>query len=83
MDRCIVELASRLATVRETLGPRVYRIACQRALLAIGVAVHIEAERRARKRRRRVRPPRSDAVVVRFPLARTRENRCDSPGREP
>ena len=80
MDRRLVELASRLATVRETLGIRVYRIACQRALLAIGVAVHIEAERRARRRTAR---PRSEAVVVRFPLARARENRDDSVGREP
>jgi hypothetical protein len=79
----MVELASRLATVRETLGIRVYRIACQRALLAIGVAVHIEAERRARKRRRLARPPLSEAVVVRFPLARARENEDNSSGREP
>lgn len=81
MDRGIVEVAARLAAVREALGARICRAACRRALHAIAAAVHGEAERRAGRRRR---PPASrPGTVVRFPLARARANRGGDGGREP
>jgi hypothetical protein len=82
MDKRILEVAARLATVRETLGARVCRAACGRALVAIAGAVQAEAERRAGPRRSPKPTPPTD-TVVRFPLARARANRGQSPGREP
>lgn len=70
MDDRLVAVVVRLLGVRQALGEPTFHDAVGRALQAIAVTVHAEAERRAH-RKRRVRP---HAIVVPFPLARTRPN---------
>ena len=71
MDKKIVQVAMRLASVKEHLGRRAFRDAVARALLGIAVAAHREAERRAARGGRWPRRA-STAAVIRFPLARAR-----------
>ncbi|MBI1691044.1 hypothetical protein ABEV34_10545 [Methylorubrum rhodesianum] len=55
MDDEVLDLLGRLASVRREMGDAVYRDALERAVIGIGVAAHIEAERRA-LRHARLRP---------------------------
>jgi hypothetical protein len=67
----LIEIVSRLATVRATLGEDTYRDAVRRALVGVGLAVRDEAERRAGVRGG------PDGIVIRFPLGRPDRNEHD------
>ena len=55
MDERVLDLLTALAAIQRELGPAVYDDAVERARLGVGVAAHIEAERRALRHRRRRR----------------------------
>ncbi|MCJ2082487.1 hypothetical protein [Methylobacterium sp. J-090] len=55
MDEAVLDLLERLVTVRRELGENVYQDAVERAVIGVGVAAHIEAERVA-LRHARLRP---------------------------
>ncbi|POR42181.1 hypothetical protein [Methylobacterium sp. V23] len=63
MDEGTLDLLARLVTVRRELGEVVYQDALERAVIGVGVAAHIEAERVA-LRHARVHP---EGNVVRLP----------------
>jgi len=71
MDDLLIKVLSRLVTIQETFGNRVFEDAAHRALVAAGVAVQIEAERNAGTSDR----PTRDQQVIPFPLAKARRNR--------
>ena len=64
MDEAVLDLLERLVTVRRELGETVYQDAVERAVIGVGVAAHIEAERVA-LRHARLRP--DGGNVIRLP----------------
>lgn len=71
MDDLLLKVLSRLVTIQETFGSRVFEDAAHRALVATAVAVQIEAERNAGTIDRTT----GDQQVIPFPLAKARRNR--------
>ncbi|UMY17114.1 hypothetical protein MMB17_21095 [Methylobacterium organophilum] len=63
MDEAVLDLLERLLSVRRELGERVYADAVERAVVGVGAAAHVEAERVALRHARRNR----EGNVVRLP----------------
>ena len=70
MDDLLLKVLTRLVTIYETLGRRVFEDAARRALFGIGAAAKQEAERVAGKSS----TGKTAAVVVPFPLDQTRRS---------
>ena len=71
MDDLLIRVLTRLLRVHDELGESSFEEAAHRALVAIALAVQVEAERKAGGKQNR-----GEGRIVPFPLSRSRSDRA-------